>query len=111
MAAQLQCETCEDTQSPGYMRQRDGEVEIKIILLPDPSDDNGVLLYCYHGNRAQEGSGIVAELSTGPAEPLQNKWLQPVEDPVCVSLWYIRTLHDRRTTSGYSPITGSSLLA
>lgn len=28
---QLQRETCEDTQSPGYMRRRDGEVEIKII--------------------------------------------------------------------------------
>lgn len=38
-------------------------MEIKIHFWPDPSNDNRVLLYCYHGNWEQEGSGIVAELS------------------------------------------------
>lgn len=40
-----------------------GSGDKNTFLRPDPSDDNRVLLYCYHGNREQEGNGNVAELS------------------------------------------------
>lgn len=40
----------ENSCPPARMKQRDREVQIKIILPTDPSADSRVLLYCYHGD-------------------------------------------------------------